>query len=68
MAEIHFQSMEASQKKSDVSIQFLLRGLVIHLAGIFHLSGSVQKLFKDFKLVQWLQFFFGGGGGGKYDP
>jgi hypothetical protein len=66
MAEIHFRSMEASQNKSDVTIQFLVGGLVIHFAGIFHLSGSVQKLFKNFMLVQWLKFFsiFGG----KYDP
>jgi hypothetical protein len=58
--------MEASQKKCDVTIQFLVGGLVIHFAGIFHLSFSVQKLFKNFMLVQWLKFFsiFGG----KYDP
>jgi hypothetical protein len=49
--------MEASQNKSDVTIQFLVGGLVIHFAGIFHLSGSVQKLFKNFMLVQWLNFF-----------
>jgi hypothetical protein len=57
MAEIHFRSMEASQKKCDVTIQFLVGGLVIHFAGIFHLSFSVQKLFKNFMLVQWLKFF-----------
>jgi hypothetical protein len=57
MAEIHFRSMEASQNKSDVTIQFLVGGLVIHFAGIFHLSGSVQKLFKNFMLVQWLKNF-----------
>jgi hypothetical protein len=49
--------MEASQNKSDVTIQFLVGGLVIHFAGIFHLSGSVQKLFKNFMLVQWLKIF-----------
>jgi hypothetical protein len=58
MAEIHFWSMEASQNKSDVAIQFLVGGLVIHFAGIFHLSCSVQKLFKNFMFVQWLNFFF----------
>jgi hypothetical protein len=58
MAEIHFRSMEASQNKSDVIIQFLVGGLVIHFAGIFHLSGFVQKLFKNFMLVQWLKIFF----------
>jgi hypothetical protein len=50
--------MEASQKKCDVTIQFLVGGLVIHFAGIFHLSFSVQKLFKNFMLVQWLKNFF----------
>jgi hypothetical protein len=50
--------MEASQKKCDVTIQCLVGGLVIHFAGIFHLSFSVQKLFKNFMLVQWLKFFF----------
>jgi hypothetical protein len=49
--------MEASQKKCDVTIQFLVGGLVLHFAGIFHLSFSVQKLFKNFMLVQWLKFF-----------
>jgi hypothetical protein len=57
MAEIHFRSMEASQNKSDVTIQFLVGGLVFNFAGIFHLSGSVEKLFKNFMLVQWLIFF-----------
>jgi hypothetical protein len=50
--------MEASQNKSDVTIQFLVGGLVIHFAGIFHLSASVQKLFKNFMFVQWLKKFF----------
>jgi hypothetical protein len=49
--------MEASQNKCDVTIQFLVGGLVVHSAGIFHLSGSVQKLFKNFMLVQSLKFF-----------
>jgi hypothetical protein len=44
MAEFHFRSMEASQNKSDGTIQFLVGGLFIHFAGIFHLSCSVQKL------------------------
>jgi hypothetical protein len=47
--------MEASQNKSDVTIQFLVGGLVIHFAGIFQLSCSVQKLFKNFMFVQWLE-------------
>jgi hypothetical protein len=49
--------MEASQNKNDGTIQFLVGGLVIHFAGIFHLSCSVQKLFKNFMFVQWLKFF-----------
>jgi hypothetical protein len=59
--------MQAPQNKSDVTIQFLVGGLVIHFAGIFHLSFSVQKLFKNFMLVQWLKNFFAIFGG-KYDP
>jgi hypothetical protein len=58
MAEIHFRSTEAPQKKTDVTIQFLVGGFVIHFAGIFHLSGYVQKLFQNFLLVQWLKIFF----------
>jgi hypothetical protein len=58
MVENHFRLMEASQNKSDVTIQFLVGGLVIHFAGIFHLSCFVQKLFKNFMLVQWLKLFF----------
>jgi hypothetical protein len=58
--------MEASQKKFNVTIQVLVSGLVIHFAGIFQLSCSVQKLFKNFMLVQWLKFVFNFWG--KYDP
>jgi hypothetical protein len=43
-----FSVMEASNIEGGVTIQFLFGGLVIHLAGIFHLSCSVQKLFKNF--------------------
>jgi hypothetical protein len=50
--------MEASQNKSDGTIQFLVGGLVIHFAGIFHLSCSVKKLLKNFMFVQWLKNFF----------
>jgi hypothetical protein len=58
--------MEAPQNKSNVTIEFQVGGLVVHFAEIFHLSFSVQKLFKNFMLVQWLNFFsiFGG----KYTP
>jgi hypothetical protein len=58
MAEFHFRSMEASHIESDVTIEFLVGDLVIHFAGFFHLSFSVQKLFKNFMLVQWLKIFF----------
>jgi hypothetical protein len=51
MAEFHFRSMEASDIESDVTIQFLVGGLDIHFARIFHLSCSVQKLFKNFMLL-----------------
>jgi hypothetical protein len=57
MAEFNFRSMEASQNKSDVTIQCLVGGLVIHLSGIFHLSCSIEKLFNNFMLVQWLKLF-----------
>jgi hypothetical protein len=49
--------MEASQNKGDGTIQFLVDGLVIHFARIFHLPSSVQKLFKNFMFVQWLKSF-----------
>jgi hypothetical protein len=57
MAEFHFRSMEASQNKSDVTIQFMVGGLVIHFAGIFHPSASVQKFFKNFMFMLWLKTF-----------
>jgi hypothetical protein len=57
MAEFHFWSIEASNIESDVTIQFLVGGLVIHFAGIFHLSCSIQKLFKNFMLLQQLRNF-----------
>jgi hypothetical protein len=66
MPETHFRSMEASDIESDVTIQFLVGGLDIHFAGIFHVSCSVQKLFKNFMLLQQLRNFFNFGG--KYDP
>jgi hypothetical protein len=49
--------METPQNKSDVTNKFLVGGLVIHFAGILHLSGSVQNLFKNFLFVHWLKFF-----------
>jgi hypothetical protein len=58
MAEFPFRSMEASHNKTDVTIQFLVRGLVIHIAGMFHLSSSVQKLFNNFMFVHLLKLFF----------
>jgi hypothetical protein len=50
--------MEALDIESDVTIHFLVDGLVIHFAGIFYLSCSVQKLFKNFMLLQQLRKFF----------
>jgi hypothetical protein len=50
--------MEASQNKTDVTIQFVVGGLVILFAGNFHLSSCVQKLVKNFMFVQWLKIFF----------
>jgi hypothetical protein len=52
MAQIHYRLMEAPQNKSDVTMQFLVGGSDNHFAGIFHVSCSVQKLFKNFMLVQ----------------
>jgi hypothetical protein len=49
--------MEALNIESDITIKFLVGGLVIHSAGIFHLSCSVQKLIKNLMLVQLLNFF-----------
>jgi hypothetical protein len=65
---INFQSIEASQNKTHVTIQFLVDGLVVDFAGISHPSGSVQKLFKNFMLLQWLETFsiFGGKQGRSY--
>jgi hypothetical protein len=60
MAEFHFRSMEASHNKSDITVQFLVGGLVslvIHFAGIFYLSYSVQKFFKNLMLEQLLKIF-----------
>jgi hypothetical protein len=55
---IPFPADGSIAEKCDVTIQFLVSGLVIHLAGIFHVSCSVQKLFKNFMFVQWLNKFF----------
>jgi hypothetical protein len=49
--------LEASDIESDVIIQFLVGVLVIQFAGIFHVSCSVQKLFKNFILLQQLRNF-----------
>jgi hypothetical protein len=58
MAEIRFRSMEASQNKTDVTIHFLVGGLIIHFAGIFHLSGSVQKVIQEFHACAMVKIFF----------
>jgi hypothetical protein len=58
--------MEASDIESDVTIQFLVGGLVIHFAGIFHLSCFRSKVIQEFHACAVVKFFsiFGG----KYDP
>jgi hypothetical protein len=66
MAEIQFRTIEASNIESDVTIKIMVGGLAIHFAGIFHLSCSVQKLFKKFMLSKELRNFFNFWG--KYDP
>jgi hypothetical protein len=65
MAEIHFWSMEASEKKSDVTIQFLVGGLVIHFAGIFHIFLR-SKVIQEFQACAVVKNFFNFGC--KYDP
>jgi hypothetical protein len=40
--------MEASQNKSDVTIQFLVGGLVIHFAGIFPFVWFRSKVIQEF--------------------
>jgi hypothetical protein len=66
MAEVHFLSMKTSHIESDVTIQFLVGRFVIHFAGIFHPSCSVQKLFKTFMVFRELRNFFKFWS--KYDP
>jgi hypothetical protein len=60
MAEFNFRSTEASDIESDVTIQFLVGGLDIHFAGIFHAFCSGQKLFKNFMFLQQRNFLFFG--------
>jgi hypothetical protein len=53
--------MEASQNKCDVTIQFLVGGLVIHFARIFHLSASVRfrsKVIQEFNVGAMIEIFF----------
>jgi hypothetical protein len=50
--------MEASQNKSDATIQFLVGGLVIQFAGISYLCCCVEKLLKNVMLLQWYKKFF----------
>jgi hypothetical protein len=58
MAEFHFRSIEALDIDSDVTVQFLVGGLVIHFTGIFHVSCSVQKLCKKFYAFEAVRKFF----------
>jgi hypothetical protein len=59
--------METPQNKSDITIQFLVGGLVIHFAGIFHyfilLRSKVIQEFHACAMVKFFSMF-----GGKYDP
>jgi hypothetical protein len=66
MAEFHFWSMEASQKKCVVTIQFLVGGLVIHFARNFPFIFLRSKVIQEFHACAMVKFFsiFGG----KYDP
>jgi hypothetical protein len=66
MAECHIRFMEAWDMKSDVTSQFLVGDLVIRVAGIFHVYCAVQKLLKNFRILQQLRNFFIFGG--YYDP
>jgi hypothetical protein len=50
--------MGVSQIKSDVTIHFLVGGLVIHFAGNFHLSCSVQNFLKEFHACAFVTIFF----------
>jgi hypothetical protein len=50
--------MEASQKKCDVTIQFLVGGLVIHFAGIFHLFCLRSKVIQEFHACAMVKIFF----------
>jgi hypothetical protein len=49
--------MEASSIESDIDFKFLVGSLVIHFAGIFRLSFSIQKLIKNFMILQQLRNF-----------
>jgi hypothetical protein len=50
--------MEEIQIKSDVTIQFMVGGLVFLFPGVFHRSCSVQKLFMNSMLLQQLNNLF----------
>jgi hypothetical protein len=50
--------MDAWNIENGVTIQFPVGGLVLHFAGIFRVSCSVQKLFKNFLILQQLRKYF----------
>jgi hypothetical protein len=57
MAEFHFRWMEASQNKSDITIQFLVGGLAIHFAAIFHRILFRSKVIQEFHVCAMVNFF-----------
>jgi hypothetical protein len=50
--------MEASQKKCDVTIQFLVGDLVIHFAGIFAFIFLRPKVIQEFHVCAMVKIFF----------
>jgi hypothetical protein len=55
------------RKKCDVTIQFLVAGLVVHFARIFHLSLLRSKVIQEFHACEMVKKNFSICGG-KYDP
>jgi hypothetical protein len=52
---IPFRSMQASQNKSDVTIHFLVRGLVIHFAGLSPSIWFRSKVIQEFHVCALVQ-------------
>jgi hypothetical protein len=58
MAEIHFRSMEASENKSDVTIKFLVGGLVISLCRNFPSILFRSKVIQEFDVCSVVKKLF----------